>query len=233
MSHDKLGRLVQISTTCVAILLAAGSPSTGIAQDQHNSAPSTKGCEADNGWINLPPGFCATVFADNLGHARHLVVAPNGVVYVNTWSGRYSGNDAPPGGSLVALQDTDGDGQADVTIRFGDTVRQGPAGGTGIALYKGALYAEVNDRIVRYALPANGIAPTGAPEKTESAFFGKLDPFGDFHLIFGASKLHLKTVEIPIRYAARTYGETNISRFGHGLVLIKMVGFAFMKMKAI
>lgn len=69
--------------------------------------------------------------------------------------------------------------------------------------------------------------------KTESAFFGKLDPFGDFHLIFGASKLHLKTVEIPIRYAARTYGETNISRFGHGLVLIKMVGFAFMKMKAI
>jgi glucose/arabinose dehydrogenase len=168
MSHDKLGRLVQISTTCVAILLAAGSPSTGIAQDQHNSTPSTKGCEADNGWINLPPGFCATVFADNLGHARHLVVAPNGVVYVNTWSGRYSGNDAPPGGSLVALQDTDGDGQADVTIRFGDTVRQGPAGGTGIALYKGALYAEVNDRIVRYALPANGIAPTGAPESIVS-----------------------------------------------------------------
>jgi hypothetical protein len=52
----------------------------------------------------LPPGFCATVFADNIGHASHMVVAPNCVVYVNTWSGRYYGNNTPPpGGFLVAL----------------------------------------------------------------------------------------------------------------------------------
>jgi hypothetical protein len=83
----------------------------------------------------LAPGFCATVFADNIGHARHLVVAPNGVVYVNTWSGRYYGNDKPPaGGFLVALQDTGGNGHADVDIRFGQTVADGSAGGTGIAL---------------------------------------------------------------------------------------------------
>jgi glycosyltransferase involved in cell wall biosynthesis len=64
------------------------------------------------------------------------------------------------------------------------------------------------------------------------AYFGDFDPFGDFDLIFGASKLNLKTAEIPIRYAAREYGETNISRFRHGLLLLRMVVFAFMKLKA-
>jgi SAM-dependent methyltransferase len=64
------------------------------------------------------------------------------------------------------------------------------------------------------------------------AYFGDFDPFGDFDLIFGASKLNLKTAEIPIRYAAREYGETNISRFRHGLLLLQMVVFAFMKLKA-
>jgi len=60
---------------------------------------------------------------------------------------------------LVALQDTHGTGKADVVKRFGDGVPEGSAGGTGIALYKGALYAEVNDRIVRYALGAEAIVP--------------------------------------------------------------------------
>jgi SAM-dependent methyltransferase len=69
--------------------------------------------------------------------------------------------------------------------------------------------------------------------KGEHAFFGNFDPFGDFHLIFGAAKLNLKTVEIPIRYGARVYGKTNISRFRDGLLLFKMVRFAFLKMKAI
>jgi hypothetical protein len=52
-------------------------------------------------------------------------------------------------------------------------------------------------------------------------------------LIFGASKVNLKIVEIPIRYADRVYGETQISRFRHGLMLLKMVTFAFLKIKAI
>jgi SAM-dependent methyltransferase len=65
------------------------------------------------------------------------------------------------------------------------------------------------------------------------AYFGDFDPFGDFDLIFGASKLNLKTVDLPIRYAARRYGETQISRFRHGLMLIRMVVFAFFKIKAI
>jgi glycosyltransferase involved in cell wall biosynthesis len=63
------------------------------------------------------------------------------------------------------------------------------------------------------------------------AYFGEFDPFGDFDLIFGAAKLNLKTVEIPIRYADREYGETQISRFRHGWLLVKMVIFAFRKLK--
>lgn len=62
-------------------------------------------------------------------------------------------------------------------------------------------------------------------------FFGEFDPFGDFDLIFGAYKLNLKIVEVPIRYRERTYGDTNISRFKHGLILLKMVIFAMKKIK--
>jgi len=127
------------------------------------AAPTKAACAADNGGLTLPAGFCATVFADSLGHARHLVVAPNGVVYVNTWSGNYYGNGTPhPGGFLVALQDTSGDGRADVITRFGPSAQQGGHGGTGIGLHAGALYAEESDRIVRYTLPSSGIAPAGS-----------------------------------------------------------------------
>ncbi len=65
------------------------------------------------------------------------------------------------------------------------------------------------------------------------SYFGNFDPFGDFDLIFGATKLNLKVVEVPIRYAERTYGTTQISRFRHGILLLKMVIFAFRKLKAI
>ena len=64
-------------------------------------------------------------------------------------------------------------------------------------------------------------------------YFGDFDPFGDFDLIFGASKMNLKTAEVPIRYAARAYGETQISRFQHGWLLLRMVIFAFKKLKAL
>jgi SAM-dependent methyltransferase len=69
--------------------------------------------------------------------------------------------------------------------------------------------------------------------KAGRTYFGDFDPFGDFDLIFGASKLSLKTVEVPIRYAARAYGKTQISRFRHGWILLKMAFFAFFKMKAL
>lgn len=67
----------------------------------------------------------------------------------------------------------------------------------------------------------------------ERAYFGNFDPFGDFDLIFGAAKQNLKIVETPIHYKARTFGETQISRFRDGWLLLKMVWFAYRKLKAI
>ena len=63
------------------------------------------------------------------------------------------------------------------------------------------------------------------------SYFGDFDPFGDFDLIFGAAKLNLKIVEVPIRYRSREYGDTNISRFRHGWLLLKMVVFAMNRIK--
>jgi hypothetical protein len=64
-------------------------------------------------------------------------------------------------------------------------------------------------------------------------YFGNFDPFGDFDLLFGAAKLNLKIVEIPIKYRERTYGRTQISRFRHGWLLLKMTLFAIKKIKFI
>ncbi len=62
-------------------------------------------------------------------------------------------------------------------------------------------------------------------------YFGELDPFGDFDLLFGAAKLNLKMVDMPIRYAERTYGQTNIARWRHGWLLVRMVAFALRRIK--
>ncbi len=63
------------------------------------------------------------------------------------------------------------------------------------------------------------------------SYFGDFDPFGDFDLIFGAAKLNLKIVDLPIRYRERTYGTTNISRWKHGVLLLRMVAFAARRIK--
>ncbi len=136
---------------CRVALIAASvglfAASVVFARDQA-AAPATRAPACQNAGLKLPAGFCATVFADHIGHARHLAVAGSGVVYVTTWSGRYYGNQPPPaGGFLVALQDTSGRGKADVVRRFGPTPAEGGKGGTGIALYRDALDAEESDLI--------------------------------------------------------------------------------------
>jgi len=141
----------------VGIAATSVTPAEGLAAATRTA---TDACAENDSGLKLPPGFCATIFADGIGHARQLVVASNGVVYVNTWSGRYYGNDTPhAGGFLVALQDTSGAGKANVNERFGESVQSGGAGGTGIGLYKDSLFAEINDKIVRYALSAGSIVP--------------------------------------------------------------------------
>jgi glucose/arabinose dehydrogenase/mono/diheme cytochrome c family protein len=149
-----LPAVAALGALCVGSSLASGRP---------GAETKSQGCPNDDSGLKLPAGFCATIFADDIGHARHLVVAPSGVVYVNTWSGDYypPGDKPPAGGFLVALQDKTGAGKAGVIERFGETIQTGGAGGTGIALFKGSLYAEINDRIVRYALPAGSIVSQG------------------------------------------------------------------------
>jgi glucose/arabinose dehydrogenase len=156
------------------LLVSAGFLARGIF------AAEPAQCEAGNGGLSLPPGFCATVFADHLGHARHLAVAKDGTVYVNTWSGDYYTyghvDKLPPGGFLVALRDTHDTGHASLIERFGDGVAQGSAGGTGVALYNDSLYAEMNDRIVKFSLPAGALVPSGKPKTVVSGL-----PLGGDH----------------------------------------------------
>ena len=71
----------------IAVLIST----TVLAQSQPNSGKKANSalCANDDSGLKLPAGFCATVFAEGIGHARHIVVGPSGVVYVNTWSGDY------------------------------------------------------------------------------------------------------------------------------------------------
>src|SRR5246127_2881503 len=176
-------QLFKLLTTLVAGLVALTAMGIGHslppARGQSDAAAGAKSqaCANDDSGLQLPAGFCATVFADDIGHARHMVVAPSGVLYVNTWSGRYYGNKPPhPGGFLVALRDKSGAGKADVIERFGATVQTGGAGGTGIGMYKGSIYAELNDRIVRYSLPAGSIVASGPADTIVSGL-----PLGGDH----------------------------------------------------
>lgn len=125
------------------------------------NAPASQGDSLGDS-LSLPNGFRATVFADTVGQARHLTTRPNGDVYVNTWRSPYdTTRRVPSGGFLVALRDTNQDGKADQIRRFGD---EGGSGGTGIAFYRDAIYAEAGPDIVRYRLPAGQLVPTAAPD---------------------------------------------------------------------
>src|SRR5512140_2720446 len=137
------GRLLRpprvAAVLAVPVILGACSRSDAGRGDtsasQASASPkSAAACAGDNAGLKLPTGFCATIFADTIGHARHLVVAPNGVVYVNTWSGSYYQTPAHQGGFLVALRDTNNDGRAEVIVRFGrnapaDTTKAKVSGG--------------------------------------------------------------------------------------------------------
>lgn len=176
VAHEVLGVIYLLATlTIVGSLACAKTESSTKTADTGAAASSTvasssTACAGNNDGLTLPPGFCATVFADNIGHPRHIVVNSNGDVYVNTWSGKYYATPAPPGGFLVALRDTSKRGVADVIKRFGPDSSHRNGGGTGIYIYKGALYAEEGDtivkRIVRYAISTDSMTPTSAKSET-------------------------------------------------------------------
>src|SRR5690349_4411540 len=99
-------RIMGSAALGLVLAVALGCSTPGEPQ-QAASAPTSKStCDPGNGGITLSPGFCASVFADNLGHVRHAVVGADGTLYVNIWSGRYyAGQPVPDDGFLVALED--------------------------------------------------------------------------------------------------------------------------------
>ena len=147
----------------ILVLLALSGIAT--ANAQKSSSAAAKGCNAGNGGLTLPAGFCATIVADNLGRVRHITVASNGDIYANSWSSSYTDLKNAPGGYIVALRDTNRDGKADTTQRFGTVHQDGkPGGGTGIAVFRDSLYVEDNGSIVRYRLARGQLVPQGKPD---------------------------------------------------------------------
>ncbi|MDQ6887933.1 MAG: PQQ-dependent sugar dehydrogenase [Gemmatimonadota bacterium] len=146
----------------IAFVAAAGcagpgeSAAKGVAADSVANSPS---CPGDNGGITLPAGFCATVFADSVGGARHIAVAPNGDVFVQLIAARQvseSGTSAK--GGILAMRDRNRDGKADSSVLFGEI------GGTGIAVRGAWLYSDEKSRIVRYPLTPGSLTPSGSAE---------------------------------------------------------------------
>jgi glucose/arabinose dehydrogenase len=142
-----------------AALACGGGERAARADGAGDSASTAAASTPDS--VTLPAGFQSAIFADSLGEARQIAIRPNGDVYLNTRHSSQSDRRIPPGGFLVALRDTNRDGRADQIQRFGS---ESGKGGTGIAIFKDALYAEVGGDIVRYRLAANQLVPSGRPE---------------------------------------------------------------------
>lgn len=114
----------------------------------------TSGCDDR---IEVPEQLCATVYAADVGPARHLAVAPNGTVYVATW------REGERAGGIVALRDTNDDGVVDERARFG------PEGGSGIAIADGRLYFATMNHVLRYTLDADALVPRAPAETVVTA----------------------------------------------------------------
>ncbi len=154
---NKLHALLALALAATAFSTSGRADPSAIASATAETAAKAGALpvpDADNGAINLPPGFRALVFADNLvaarksnGNLRFLAVAPNGDVYAKTSQG-----------GIFALRDTTGNGRADVIKQFGS------GGGTGIALHHGWLYHSTNDAVYRFKYTPGELVPSGDAE---------------------------------------------------------------------
>src|SRR5262249_4756464 len=142
----RMARLRSLMAFATAVVASCGRDSAAPAID----TSTHKGiCASRDASLTLPAGFCAVVFADHIGAARHVVVGPNGDVFVTIQGG----------GPVMALRDVDHDGRADSVVRIGSG-----SGGTGIGLYNGFLYVDQGSQIVRYPLPSGALRPSGASQ---------------------------------------------------------------------
>ena len=144
-------------------LLGAATAGGGLVLT-HAIAPATAAdtAQCGNAGLSLPPGFCASIFAEGVGPGRQMAMSPDGTLYVNTLSSNVIQNKQAPGlGYLVALRDANGDGKVESVEHFGPTPNDKSSGGTGVAIYKGGLFVEQDDKIVRYALTPGKAVPSG------------------------------------------------------------------------
>jgi glucose/arabinose dehydrogenase len=115
-------------------------------------------CDPDNGGLTLPDGFCAIVVVDSLPGARHLAVADNGDVFVALRNRRVTRDGPLMTGGVAVLRDTDGDGRADTTEKWGVN------GGNDVVLADGYVYLSPDDAVLRYPLTAGSMVPSGGPD---------------------------------------------------------------------
>jgi len=149
-SESSILRRLQLSlqpSTAALLAVAALALSSLTAHAAHPP------CDPDNGGLSLPPGFCAIVAANNLGEARHAVVAPNGDLYI-----ALMGQNEQTGGGVVGLRSTKGDGRFDMQEKFSI------GSSTGIGLRNGYLYIARVDSVIRYKMTPGQLKPTGDPE---------------------------------------------------------------------
>jgi glucose/arabinose dehydrogenase len=135
--------------------IAIAAAVSGLSCSRDSAAPRVDtvaqgACAAEDASLTLPAGFCASIFADAIGPARHVVVAPNGDVFVTLQGGS---------ATVVALRDANHDGRADSTEKIGSG-----GGGTGIGLFGGYLYVDQGRQIVRYPLATGALRPSGASQ---------------------------------------------------------------------
>ena len=152
----------------LTVLLIAGcSEQEKKGREQYANADIV--CSPDNGGITLPDGFCAALVVDSLGlggdhSARHIVVAPNGDIYMKTRSTE---------GGIVALRDTNGDYRADIIKYFGNMneTKEGILWETGMDIHNGYLWASNTTAVYRWPMPKDGaLVPEGEPEIIVSGF---------------------------------------------------------------
>ena len=135
-------------TVCIAATGCAPDPPEATVSDE------ARACAEDNGGITLPAGFCASVFADGVGPARHIAVREDGVVFVNLQS-----RDAQGWGGLLMLIDGDGDGVADDSARIEEI-----AGATGVILHGDVIYASSPTSVERVRVPLGTMEAEGDVE---------------------------------------------------------------------
>ena len=147
--------------TFLFVCILAGSALTLPAAHAQNRLPPGMRPPGCTSGLHLPEGFCATLFAQGVGGVRHIVVAPNGDVFVNTQAGGRrpaSGGINGSVGGILALRDINHDGKADQQQRWG------AGGGTGIALDGNMLYATAGNSIIRYHIASGSLTPLGKPD---------------------------------------------------------------------